>query len=403
MNVTRIFFNSAKRASLQVACLAFLLAMVALTGCSKNATEPAKADSSNILNQPDGGFTTTNEAPGFGDPALVGEPAGEIAYADPFASASDVESLFVDPMAGIYHVRILWGHLEVDSTELDVTDWTGSLSTSRGCEVLRRVIRFEERDSILPRTSRQQIEWVSHTRPHNDGIAVDIIIPPVKPVIDTEFVWVVDSILGDSTLVEHIDTIWWRPPPVRVSFQTGPYSRTFSLEELARLDTIVTLEDGNEVAFTAFKFERFDCPKGFLGGRWGQDDSGNGVFSGIWIDRHGPSGHLRGRWGTNDAGERVFFGKWISENGRFEGLLRGRWMPHPNVNADSTAFEHAGGWFAGKIFNDADVEIGILRGLFRTHPEAKAGAFMGRWKLFCRSRVHDVPRPPIEDGMGIGN
>jgi hypothetical protein len=401
MNVFRIFFNSVQRTSLQIASMALLLTVVFIAGCSKNATEPAKSDSSNLLNQPNGGFTTTNEAPGFGDQSLIGDPTGEITYADPFASANDVESLFVDPMAGIYHIRILWGHLEYDSTEFDVTDWTGSLSTTHGCEVLRRVIRFEERDSILPRTSRQKIEWVSHTRPHNDGIAVDIIIPPGHPKIDTSVECVYDSLLGDSSCSENVDTIWPLPVLAQVKFQTGPYSRTFSLEELTRLDTIVTLEDGNEVAFKAFKFERFDCPKGFVGGRWGNDDSGNGVFAGMWIDRHGPSGHVRGRWGTNDAGERVFFGKWISENGNFEGLLRGRWTPHPNPNADSTAFEHAGGRFAGKIFDAADVEIGILRGLYRTHPEDKAGAFMGRWKLHCRGDARDSLAFPVDDGMGM--
>ncbi|MEK7774497.1 MAG: hypothetical protein AAB305_01255 [Candidatus Zixiibacteriota bacterium] len=402
MNVIKIYSQLTARASVFTTCFLILLAVVSLVGCSKNATEPAPQDSSNILNESNGGFTTTSEAPGFGDPLLTIDAAGEVEYADPFATASDVDSQLVHPMAGVYHIRILWGHLEFDSTELDVTDWSGSLTSTRGCEVLRRVIRFEEGDVILPRTDRKRIEWVSHTRPHNDGIAVDLVIPPPKPIIDTEYVWIIDSVLGDSSYEVNIDTAWPQPLPVNVTFQTGPYSRTFSLEELARLDTIVTLEDGNEVSFTAFKFERFDCPKGFLGGRWGNDDSGNGVFAGTWIDRNGPSGHVRGRWGTNDAGENVFFGKWISENGEFEGLLRGKWMPHPNEHADSTAFEHAGGWFAGKIFDAADIEIGVLRGLFRTHPEEKAGAFMGRWKLLCRGGVHDDPRPPVEDGMRQG-
>ena len=402
MNVTNVHSQSAARASVITTCFLILLALVSLVGCSKNATEPASKDSSNILNESNGGFTTTNEAPGFGDPSLTADPVGEVEYADPYTTASDIDSLLVHPMAGVYHIRILWGHLEFDSTELDVTDWSGSLTCTRGCEILRRVIRFEDGDSILPRTDRKRIEWASHTRPHNDGIAVDIIIPPPNPIIDTEYIWIIDTVLGDSSYEVNIDTAWQQPLPVNVSFQTGPYSRTFTLEELARLDTIVTLENGNQVAFSAFKFERFDCPKGFLGGTWGQDDSGNGFFAGMWVDRDGPTGSVMGRWGTNDAGQNVFFGKWISENGEFKGLLRGTWMPHPNENADSTAFEHAGGWFDGKIFGAADIEIGVIRGLFRTFPEEKAGAFMGRWKLRCHGGVHDDPLPPVNDGMGQG-
>jgi hypothetical protein len=308
----------------------------------------------------------------------------------------------MEPKVAVYHLRILWGHLAFDSTELDVTDWSGSLTTTVGCEVLRRVIRFEEGDSILPRTDRKKIEWLSHTRPHNDGIAVDIVIPPPHPEFDTTFVWVVDTVLGDSTLEELIDTVWQFPVTPLVSFQTPQYSRTFTLDELVRLDTIVTLENGNEVAFMGFKIERFDCPKGFIGGRWGYDDSGNGVFSGIWSTKHGPVGSVLGRWGTNDAGEKVFFGKWISEDGKFEGLLRGRWWPHPDDHADSTAFAHAGGAFAGKIFDNADVEIGVVRGLFGNCDENDGGGFAGRWKVRCRNGVHDDMQPPPDDGMGGG-
>ncbi|MFQ5499120.1 MAG: hypothetical protein ACE5FH_05575, partial [Candidatus Zixiibacteriota bacterium] len=300
-----------------------------------------------------------------------------------------------DPDAGYYHFRTVWGQLRYDSASIAATDWTGSLSISRGAIIVRRLIHFEilGQDYIVPRTSRDLVEWVSQTTVHNDGLAVDLFIPPVPPIIDSTVTWVVDS-LGDSTQIIAVDTTIIASDPVTLTFTTGPYSRTFGLDELVALDTVVELADGNAVAFDAFRLDRMPCPRGFLAGRWGYNEDGNGRFKGVWMSKRGEiTGYLRGHFGTNDRGEDVFFGKWVERSGRFAGFVRGEWNSHPDPRSVDNAEERAGGWFRGAIFNADRMPIGVMHGRFRSADDDDKGFFQGRWKLRC-----DETEPPGIDG-----
>ncbi len=355
------------------------------SGCSESPTEPGASQDLNLEDE-FGGYTASVEAPGFGDPELLSEAEGDEEYNDQMLGSPEIDSAIADPAAEYYHFRAVWGHLYFDSTVTEITDWTGSLTVSRGVEIIRRVIRFEPPgDYIVPRTDRRVIEWVSRTTVHNDGVAVDIFVPPVRPIFDTTEVAQVDS-LGDTTYLIVVDAAYPEPVPVTVSFETGPYSCKFGLEELVSLDTIVYLEDSNAVAFHAFKLDRYPYPRGFLAGRWGYDQEGNSRFRGVWMTKRGRiTGYLKGHFGKNNAGLNMFFGKWISRSGQFEGFLRGTYGPHPHPEVTNAARKCAHGWFTGRIFNADRVPIGLLKGKYRSAPWYRAGFFQGRWKLFCNA------------------
>ena len=400
-----------------------LLALALLfwvAGCSNNPSQTDTTADTPNLEEDFGGYTATDDEPGFGDPALLAASEGEEDFDDTMLGTPAVDSVIADVDAGMFHFRAVWGQLCYDSTVVEKTDWSGSLSITRGAEIIRKIIRFEPgQDYIEPRTDRTLIEWVSFTTVHNDGIGVDIFVPKGEPVYDTSYVvdtlfdttMVIDTIppepvydtsyvvdtLSDTTMV--IDTI--PPEPVTLTFATGPYTRTFTLNELASLDTIVYLDDSSAVSFYAMQYYRNWCARGFLAGNWGFDSTGMGVFEGIWMSHVGyVTGWLKGNFGVNDDGQRVFYGKWIDNSGQFEGLLRGTYRPI-GANFGNGRFEtlrKGGGAFEGKIYDAEETEIGILKGRYHSMPMWKTSYFQGRWKVYCPEEFRpDSSR--FDDGM----
>jgi hypothetical protein len=382
-----------------------LMAILVASGCSKNPSEPTSSASLN-LNSLNGGYSPTGEQPAFGDPSLEATGTEEATFTDPMLSSASADSLMNDSTSGWYHFRAIWGHLRLDSAESTVTDWTGKLEINRGALILRRVIGFEDNDHILPRTDPKVIEWVSQTKQHHDGIAVDIFVRRPRPILDTtldsvmhiDTTMVIDSMHDTMMTVDTVteihtvvDTIWPDLPPVELTFQTPPYSRTFTLAELMKLDTIVTLADSNEVAFWGMRFYREVCPRGFLAGNWGDKDStGLGFFHGRWINRFGNvSGYFRGHYGVDENGKSVFFGKWIDSAGNFEGFLRGAWGILPCH--DSAQHLTTRGWFSGYIFDNQNNRVGVLRGKFVGAEAVPDGFMEGRWKFLCKEEVADNP------------
>lgn len=380
---------STRKLSLILTLLAFV---VMLLSCSKSAVDPDAAIEEPNLTDEFGGYLAINDEPGFSDEALLTESIeSEAEDDDPILTSAGLDSDLNNPEAGHYHLRIIWGQLRYDSTSTTPTDWSGSLYISRGVEILRRVIRFEGiADYIKPRLDRRLIEWVSQTTVHNDGIAVDISIPSIKPTIDTTEIAVTDSL--DNTYIETvIDTTWPDVEPVAVDFKTSPYSRTIDLDELVSLDTIVYLDDSNLVVFHAIKLDRFPCPRGFLAGVWEFNEEGQGVFRGVWMDRAGRvDGYLKGHFGRKDDSAQVFFGKWISRLGQFEEFIRGKWGFYDCRGYDSNYPCRWGGYFRGRIFDSNREEVGVLAGQFlgdHIISTVPGGFFQGRWKLFCEDEL----------------
>lgn len=373
--------------------VAAVTAMTAFTltlavGCSESPGEPEIVDNPNNTEE-FGGYTATSEAPAFGSAELVEIEAEEegVVYNDPLLSPTAGVEEIGDPEATRYGVRILWGKLRFDSTVTTATDWAGSLTISRGAEVVRRTIRFEPAtDEVLPRVDRKLIEWNSMTTVHNDGLLVEIFNPRRPDSVRFDSVWVVDSV-GESAL--SVDTTLYRDP-LSLTFATVPVTVSFTGAELARLDTVIFTPDSNAVLIQSTRIDERVCPRGHLAGHWGFNEEGRGVFRGAWMSALGKVvGHLKGHWGLNDEGRRMFWGKWISADGAFEGFVRGAWGPYPESSADEAAFRHAAGWFAGQIFNAERFPIGYLRGQYdhgsrdSASVDSRGGHFAGKWKLNC--------------------
>jgi hypothetical protein len=357
MKRTRTFFS--------LLMITLLVAWVA-SGCD-NATDTDTANdlSSRVqtvnLDDPYGGFNTADEAPAFDDPSLVANygPAGDVAVDD------DVDTTLTDRSRPHQYLLITWGNLRADSLIDFPTDWSGGLCAENAVVVVKRLIRFEPRDQLLPRTSRGCVEWVSHTQPHFDGILVELL--PMR--CDS-----LAAVSANDRLCEK---------PVSVTFKTGPLTVTIGPDELADLHRVVTVDDaGNAVAFNTVMRMPGECAGGFLAGQWQpvDEDSIDGRFRGKWISENGVHmGYLRGVYGVNTRAERVFFGKWITENGRFQGLLRGHYGSFP-----ATSTRQADGWFEGVWFSRELRVAGALGGSWCTNQDADGGFFRGRWKGRCR-------------------
>lgn len=339
-------------------------------GCSKSPAEPEASGENLNLSEEFGGYLASGEEEGFADSDLLAELADNEEFNDPVSLSPEYEALCVNRDAGYFHLRVVWGQLRFNPDAQDITDWSGSLTVSRGMIVIRRAIHFEPgQDYILPRVERNLVEWVSKTTVHNDGIAVDILVPPLRPINDPD------------------------QDPVTVTFEAGEYSRTFTLDELQRLDMVVQFDNSNAIAFHAFRLDGRPCPAGFLAGRWGVDGEGRHRLRGVWMSEDGRvKGFLRGHFGVNDEGRRLFFGKVIGLNGEFRAFLKGTYGYMPDETGGEIADGNAGGWFAGHIINADRIEIGVLRGRFYASTEHDGGFFQGRWKTDC-----DNPGPGYTD------
>ncbi|HEU4928871.1 MAG TPA: hypothetical protein VFU38_03505, partial [Candidatus Krumholzibacteria bacterium] len=231
-----------------------------------------------------------------------------------------------------------------------------------------RTIRFEPGDHLVPRSSRECVEWVSHTQPSFDGIIVALFK-------STSCDSLTDPAVADSLCNE----------PLSVTFQTGPLTITFSEDELANLHRVVTVDDaGNAVAFNVISGRPDICGQGFLAGQWKpaterQENGVQGVFRGQWVSEDGVHrGHLRGVYGTNRHDEHVFFGKWIGESGRFRGLLIGKYGLRERTNVGED------GWFEGVWVSRQLTAMGSVRGVWGTGDDTKEGGFFrGAWRQRC--------------------
>jgi hypothetical protein len=290
---------------------------------------------------------------------------------DAIGSTALVDSLANSNRANIYSVELAWGHLQYDSTESTITDWSGSLSLERGAIVAVRLVGLEAGDHIVrPRTSPTLLEWVSHTREYFDGMLVYIYDP--QP-----------SSFGT---------------PNTMTFASGPYTHTFTMTELDSLSEVVDV-GANQFSINAFKVERLVCGDGFIDGKWIRNSIQNqrGEFMGRWISRDGVlRGHVKGHFGVRDDGSRALFGKWISAGlpgdsaaaGAFRGLLRGTWDYASDVDPD---LMDRGG-FRGEIFDRTLKNIGNFEGHWLAIVPGRAGGDTGNGNDHMRGKGHGFLR-----------
>ncbi len=179
------------------------------------------------------------------------------------------------------------------------------------------------------------------------------------------------------------------PTENTLTFASGPFTRTFSMSELASISELIDV-GSNQFSINGFKVEQLACGEGFLEGKWVRpaSENGHGTFVGRWISEDGLMlGHVRGHFGNRDDGTQVLFGKWISLAGVFRGFLKGEWGYGTDAEPDVTDK----GWFAGEIYNREVVTVGQFDAnwIAREHPGngngrgATHGYFRGQWSQIC--------------------
>jgi len=324
-----------------------LLAAFPLVACvdAGDNTIPETSDEvDSAIEKENGGLTTTDEAPMFASDQLFAAAALESDEAETDVMAADVNDMAAAPNVRIRNVLIVWGQMPADPTATAVRDWSGRLELNRGGMDIRRRIAFERElgDRILPRTDRTRIDFVSRTRPANDGLVLRVV----------------DNAPGDGPL-----TLTYTP-------NDGTPARVLELRDLADGPVVRDEGDGNRIVLSAR--DRDPCDHGMMRGRWHALNPRGGVLVGVVSNEDGePIGHMRGIWGTKRDGSQVFFGKYINREGGFRGIFAGQW--------DNGEFK--GRW----IVRTGD--HGLLGGVYFRHDTLRGGGFHGRWgETSCRGR-----------------
>ncbi len=309
--------------------IALLLASSAVA-CVDSASTDSSATVASNLEQVNGGETTTDEAPMFGDEAAFSAASLETdaAVADPTTLAN---------MQGVasHRIVILWGRLPADPNST-ARDWSGSLQISRGALVVGRTIGFEAAtDHLLPRTSPDVVSFASITKPFVDGLALRAL-DPTPAATD----------------------------PLTLTYTAASGGATYSID-LAQLATgPLVIDAGGGFKVVAAEVRDQDCEHGFMRGRFHQLLPNLGVFRGLVLGPEGGViGHVRGIYGQRKNGDQVLFGKLIDDAGHFKGIMAGT---YGNGSFDAK-------WII------ASGEHGRIEGKYFESPVASGGLFIARW------------------------
>jgi len=325
-----------------------------LGGCS-SSTDSGQSGTSDF--EDFGGYEAVDEeSADFGEEELslmLADGEGE-EYDDPVALSPVVDSVENQENPEIYCLRLRWGNLPHDTNVTEPTDWSGTLTLSRGAIVVTHLIRFERGDYPLPRYNDEgvyvpeELAWVSHTSWHFDGLAARIFIPP-----------------------SNTDDI------VTLSYRSEQLDLTFDMADLESLDTLVEVGYGNAISIQAMRWEpEMERPRrGHLMGHWGRDEGGQGIFYGLWMSRTGRIiGTLKGEWGIDSTGAQIFVGKYVDRTGQFEGFLKGTWRNNPMAYSPLPR-----GRFSGRIYDAERNPIGLLEGHYMGGANHRPGFFSGHW------------------------
>jgi hypothetical protein len=218
-----------------------------------------------------------------------------------------------------------------------VLDWSGTISVSAGAVRVSRTLKFDHRDGVLPRQDPQTIAFVSHTLPHVDGLALDVVAPP------------------DAT----------------ITFDTETLTASVTMDELVEQGRGATpVGNGSGFAYAGYEVDE-SCNSGFLIGHWKQLRPNLGKFRGRVLDEDGVSqGYIRGIYGDSQRfGDNKFFGKYISEDGDARGLVGGSYGDGDIVGRWGTDNGGRGG-MRGRYFHGLDETDG-------------RGFWLGRWRASC--------------------
>ncbi|MDD3643324.1 MAG: hypothetical protein PHQ19_07685 [Candidatus Krumholzibacteria bacterium] len=367
---------------------------LAASGCQTTVTDPAppseetQASAVIDLDSRTGGLTETDEPIAFGDPeSFAVLETAEREYDDPLGGEERIRNMERRDGVRIYRLRALWGkvmHAAADTVYADCcpVDWSGGMHLAGGIIVVERVILFEPGEFVT-RVSPSAIRWNSQTCPHVDGLQVRLIVPPVVSPDDEG---------GRPDTIETAEPL--------LTIRTGPFSRTFTLDELEAMRLLEPVDRCNNYMMIRSHRILPGCPRGYLMGAWTRSeepdtlvnpDTGEtrgvvlGRFKGIWVSELGrAAGHVRGFYGLNSAGEMRFFGKYISMSGEFMGILAGDWGIDPDIAYDDPAGGR--GWFEGVWYGRNCTVHGRLKGEWITGGPG-TGYFEGLWARSCSEAI----------------
>jgi hypothetical protein len=371
--------------------LAAAAAAVACGGSTDTTDDATEIEAA--LNQDFGGLTNEDTEPMFGDAATfeaVGEaeadpgeapPAGDAVGSEANADVDASTDIAEDPSVPeaqrpvVYAIAISWGRQVVDTTAEGGTIWNPTLSTDCGMLAVKRLVKMEQNEGVVrPRTSPQTVSFRSATKPSHDGAILVLAIPQAELACTETGVLRFESEALDAPLEVPLD------------------------ESMADLLLRHPLGDGNNVVAIGHKIEppRADaCVKGRAVGRWTNaiDENGEvradlGRFYGRVVSPTGElRGHIKGLYGVPKegrfAGKRVLFGKYIDTDGKFAGILAGRY-------GDGKT---GGAWHLRPVFDPSALR-GLFIGQYASAPDLvpDGGLFGLRYaSLECLARPDEAP------------
>src|SRR5262249_5689887 len=121
--------------------LAAISAVCLLGACTMNGQGGGDAQGvSNALELENGGLTTEDEAPAFGEESAfesqqLVDPSE--AVDDPTGADPEVQAMEATPGATVYGVGILWGQIPGNPRHLATRNWNGAFALNRGAIIVR--------------------------------------------------------------------------------------------------------------------------------------------------------------------------------------------------------------------------------------------------------------------------
>jgi len=356
----------------------YLVIAIAMTmiACGGMTSDVGELDA--VLSQDFGGLSEEDEEPMFGEEDTYADL--EEADADPEAehdsdpAEAEAESITDESVtdlededgerperdrAVVFAIRAAWGRKHFDPADTALTQWNPTFTTDCGVLGIRRLVRFDREDSVVrPRTGPQSASFVSATAPSFDGVVLALAIPAAeRECVRTGTLTITSDALPEDIVL--------------------PLSPDFGNTRLR-----VEVEEHREFVLMAQRVERRDgsrCIKGYVGGRWIRATNADGAIAdkGRFYGRVlGPMGelrgHIRGVWGQpregRFEGRQVMFGKLIDVEGRFIGLMAGRYGEG----------HWGGGWHLKPSYRNLH---GFMGGLYEVAPDETfdGGLFRGRY------------------------
>lgn len=347
-----------KSMSMSSIALLTLAAVWGSVGCGQSGAENDVFEyGSYSLSSDEGGFSSANDVNAFADEESLESfqevDENEVSPADWTLNPSS-EIAEGTPVRR-YYIRVAWGHLYPRPDSTTVTDFSGEISSNIGAIKILRTLRFEGQDSLLPRTDAKAVGFISHTRPHNDGLLLTVIAPETNAA-------------GN---------------PATLTINAGPAQKTYQLSDFANgmVDISDVDSQGNQLLVSGSVAPAEGCGRGFIAGRWQRMNDRGGIFSGRWMQVDGqPHGRLAGIWGRSSDGGRVFYGVYINAQEQLGGILRGTYEPLTSSSElDSSApVGGNGGLFKGEWVSNSGEHKGKIRGAYVVGEPGK-GHFQAGW------------------------